>query len=419
MHPTPSTPEHPTMAALGLEKPLPPGTTAAQQATAREVQDAAALTWLAVAQLQPAPQSIWQGILSEITPPTAAPVRRPWQLPITCGGWAAAAALALAWWGQSRPPAPRPASSPFHEQATRPNPIHNRGNPSAAPPRPAGPEDSRLREELLELRQRLAAATQQPEIPGVQRPAIIELHTPGQGGGHVSTPAAAARIQQLVTRALQRDLILRDDANNGSDIVLERGWPSSQWLAPDGGQTIRHLSFPADRWEELGLWKSPALFYDPATSLTWTPAPDGLGYLGSVSPNPPDPAAFTKPRPKAELQPLLAESSPPSQPSGYLVSEPGSPDATLLLTGLPPVPDGGQQYVLASNADGISQRYQIAGAGLSIPNAVGNLSLAGSSSTEPLTLSSLSMSGQFTNFQVLQIIPGHSTPTLILTNSAP
>ena len=416
MHPDPITPENPTLSALGLEKPLPPNAPSEQQAAAREVHDAVALTWLAVSDLQPAPESIWRGIQSQITPAIGHnPTRRRWQIPITYSGWAAAAALALGWWLQDTPPATTREPNAVTNLNTKPSQPAITEIPNATPTDPRNPENSKLREELLQLRQRLASVSSQPDIPGLHRPAIVELRAPDGDANPASPGDAAARLQQLVTRALQRDLILRD-AGDASAIVLERGWPTANWQLSESGQTIRHLSFPADRWEELGLWKSPDSFYDPATSLTWAPAPDGLGYLGSVTPVPADATTFTKPRPKAEIQAAPAKPKMPSRPSGYLVSEPGSGDATLLLSDLPPVPEGGQQFVIASNANGRTQQYQIAGNSTTGYTSLSNTSTNTAFSVDSLTLSSLSLSGNFTNFQVVQTGPDRSTPTVLLTS---
>ena len=110
----------------------------------------------------------------------------------------------------------------------------------------------------------------------------------------------------------------------------------------------------------------------------------------------------------------------PAKPSGYLVSEPGSADATLLLSDLPPVPEGGQQFVIASNADGITQQYQIAGNGMAVGNSfIRPTSINAAVSIDSLTLSSLSLSGGFTNFKVVQTAVDRSTPTVILTSGQP
>lgn len=58
--------EHATLAALGLDKSLPPGAGTELRDDVREVQDTAAMTWLALTDLQPAPDAIWQGVRSEL-----------------------------------------------------------------------------------------------------------------------------------------------------------------------------------------------------------------------------------------------------------------------------------------------------------------------------------------------------------------
>ncbi len=416
MNPDSITPETPTLAALGLGPALPASAPADDAATVREVQDAAALTWLAVAELQPAPELIWQGIQSRITPALAPPPKpRRWQPLVTWGGWAAAALLALGWWQQA---APVRGTIPAEPENPSANPSLAITKPAApAPPVQTVSAEPALREELLQLRQRLAEATQPTEAaPGTHRPAILELRTPGNATA--ASPAESnARLQQLVTRALQRDLLL-GNAQDGSSIVLERGWPTAGWLAADSGQSIRHLSFPADRWEELGLWKATGQFFDPASSLTWTPAPDGLGYIGRVTPVPPDPSLYQVPAERllTSQPPAPVESQP--TPSGYLVSEPGTRDATLLLSNLPEVPPGSEQVVIATAADGSLQQYQIAANGtLSLGNAVlpGTWPLSDS-----ITLSSFSVADGTHNFSVIQRAIGTTTGgTVILSGGQP
>ena len=425
MSPDPHPSETSTLAALGHAPPLPPEASAAQRANVQEVQTTAALTWLAMTDLQPAPASIWQGVHAAITPASVAatlPQRPSRSWPITYSGWAAAAALALGWWSQN--PAPPPPSTatlsppPFLSRQPAPSP------PSASASNAPSDENLTLRAELELLRQRLASAAATDAPPGVHRPAILELRAPHQTSPTRSPRESAARLQQLVTHALQRDLILQA-GNDPSAIVLERGWPTAPWIPSDSGQTIRHLNFPADRWEELGLWKAPDVFYDPASLLTWSPAPDGLGYLGRVTASAPDPAGFALPRPKQEQPAPLAEIKTENAPAGYLVSDPNSTDATLLLTDLPPVPEGGSHVIVASNDAGQTTQYQVSSertdwihGDASTPSSLGSVSNSfSSSSVDSMTLSSLNLSGHFTQFNVLEFAPGRSIPRVILTSS--
>lgn len=434
----PHSPESITLAALGMSSP-PPAPPAAGPAAAavhreiREVQDTAALAWLALSDLQAAPDSIWQGIEQRLeltapaSPAASLPASPPAQkLPRTAAwsGWAAAAALALGWWLQESAPGPQ---SFHHPEAFAMRPVATPIIPEASTsPRPADsapalPEQEGMRQELLLLRKRLAAATpaspaqgDAATAPGMLRPAILELRTPGTPADSGGDSGSSTRLQQLVTRALQKDLLLRQPAASAT-VVLEHGWPQAGWIR-ESSETIRHLSFPAGQWQELGLWKGPNQFYDPNTSLSWTPAPDGLGYLGRVSPQPPDPEGYVIPgeasREPVEdpgANPVATASAPPVKPSaspaGYLVSEPNSGDATLLLTGLPPVPPGSAQYVVATSVHGTSQTYLLP---------------VDPSGLQGLTLSSLNLPGNFTSFQVIQSNGTNlQDPTVLLSGGAP
>ncbi len=394
MSPDPNLPEQATLAALGLDKALPSGARVDHQAEVREVQDTAAMTWLALTELQPAPDAVWQGIRAELKfdGNDRVPERQNGLRWFNWGGWAAAALLALAWWLQEPP---QPGTAPVIPSAGAvPETVRNA---SRAPSAPAGSQplqpvhDTALRQELGELRRRLADALSGTDSPGLHRPAILELRVPGSVGAD-APEGAAARLQQLVTQALPRDLMLRQ-ARDTSTLILENGWPKAGWITGESGQTIRHLSFPADQWEELGLWKAPDQFYDPATSLSWAPAPDGLGYLGRVSPSVPDPAGFEMPRPRdAVTESQSKEPAAAPAPTGYLVSDPGTSEATLLLADLPPAAPGTQHMVVATAADGSRQQYQINASDFS----------GEGTRTASLTLSSLSLPGHFTNFSVVQ-----------------
>jgi hypothetical protein len=81
-------------------------------------------------------------------------------------------------------------------------------------------------------------------------------------------------------------------------------------------------------------------------------------------------------------------------PSGYLVSEPGTSEATLLLADLPAAAPGTQHMVVATAADGSRQQYQINASDFSTDGR--------SLGTASLTLSSLSLPGHFTGFSVVQ-----------------
>jgi len=404
-----SLPEKTTLTALGLETTASSAPPPDQLAAHREIQDTLALTWLAVADLQPAPDHIWQGIQAILQPPAspAPPASgRLSRLALTWGGWAAAAALALGWWlhpPRSTPPPPAPtAAAPG--LAYVPSPVRV---PAPAPPELSAPSanpDSALREELTQLRERLAASSRAPEPTGLLRPAILELRAPGTGPGTSSAAESITRLQQLVTRALQRDLLLRNLADPNT-LILESGWPQAGWFASDNGQTIRHLNFPAAQWETLGLWKAPDRYYDPRTFLLWTPAADGLGYIGQISPTTPDPAQFQLPRNLT----FIAESAPRPTPAGYLISETGTDKTTLLLTDLEPPPPGGQQIIVASNANGTTQQYPLQTADL----------MTEGSQPVALSLSSLDLPGGFTSFSLIQTSPTRnntSTNTVILSS---
>ncbi|MDB6071214.1 MAG: hypothetical protein JWL81_2385, partial [Verrucomicrobiales bacterium] len=189
MQPDTPSPEAPTLSALGLGPPLPPGSPAADNAAAREIQDAAALAWLALSDLQPAPESIWDSIQSRISPATAAPVsslpRRFLANPRTA--WSAAAALALGWAAHyfltnsgPGPGTPNNLSIAPSQALQTPSP---RPTLTPSPVRPATVQapsvDAGLRAELIQLRQKLADATHEPSVPGLLRPAILELRSPG------------------------------------------------------------------------------------------------------------------------------------------------------------------------------------------------------------------------------------------------
>ena len=419
MSSSPTPDENSTLAALGLEKPAP--VLPAQQQAQREIQDTVALAWLALSDLQPAPDTIWQNIQSRIQPAPSASVHsgpRRSRL-LAWSGWAAAALVALTWWFA-------PPTSPLPPPVSVTHPVFN-PRPGLAPPSPAvSPQvvsapsatssGQALREELLALRKRISGpAFMDENQPGQHRPVILQLRPPG----HKTTPASharsAAHLQQVLLRALQRDLLLQTPSDPTA-LVLESGWPQSSWIAGQPAQPIRHLNFPAAHWQALGLWKAPDdHYYDPNTTLTWSPAPDGLGYLGTLTPTVPDPGGYQISSPDSPAYPVESPPVPPApepaSPSGYLISEPNTEKATLLLTDIPPSAPGEEQFVIASTANGQTQTYPLQpGDFITTDSQHGSTSLS-------ITLSSLSLTGSFTDFSLIR--ESGTSRSVVLTTGGP
>jgi len=315
-----------TNAAPELDDPLRNGDEASRRALA--------LLWLADSSpLAAAPPDALTAVRARLSLDTPAITRRrPWRI-VAFTGWAAAACLAVLLW-QRQQQAPEVVVQPVvKEQINRPRPAAPDKTSAAESTAPeAGTvqplnDPASLRRQLAEMKESLK--TLQTSPPGTHRPVIRELLPPGAA----ASAAGGDRVFDLLANALESDLTRRSATSNARELIIESGW--ANWTAalpPD--TTFRHRSFPASRWQELGLLKGDGgQFLDPATGWLWSPDSDSTDYTGRVAPADLDRTAFTG---RDEEQ---AVATTAAAPAGWLLT--GVNGETIIsLNNLPSVPAG-------------------------------------------------------------------------------
>ncbi len=321
-------------------------------AEARAARETAADVWLAVSPLRAAPPEILPEILERIPLPTGNVVvhRRPSF--VAAGGWAAAAAVALAWLLSPEPEVSPPSIT---EAPPAGRLAADSENPPPAPgpvrPRTAADRD-RLHDELTRLRRSLADERNLNKA-AENRPRIVELRPPGSP--RANPDEARDRLLAALANALRG--MLEEEANDPAALVIERGWLPQGEARLAADEQVRHRNFPAETWNEYGLLRSEdGRFYDPAALLIWEKDPASTDYLGRRATADDDLAAF---QPEEAPQRQEAEVYVQSTPAGYLVEDPASGDAQLVVSGLPPLPDGGQYVLIGATSQGQPQSYFI------------------------------------------------------------
>lgn len=366
-------------------------------AEARAARETAADVWLAVSPLRAAPPEALPAILRKISPVAAAKPAPRWPL---ATGWAAAAAIALAWWIHHSVEVSKPTPAPDAAAISTPAEGRERIPSMAAPARERQPhaERERLRRELAQLREAI-----QYELGADQpgwSPRITALSAPG--ATPVDPDVSRNRLMAVLTGAL-RGLLEGDDAL----LVIERGWLPQGALELADDEWVRHRNFPQEEWSEHGLLMSgDGRFYDPAQGLLWTADTASTDFIGRrVRAEDGDLAEFQRDverpaEPTVEPQRFVEKA-----PSGFLIEDPSTGDAQLLVEGLRPPPDGSS--------------YQLVGASLSIgpigntfysPNIVFDHS--GSHSLIPLT--NFRAAG-LSSFSLIQVNQFGITEAVIIT----
>lgn len=357
-------------------------------AEVRATRELAADVWLAVAPLRPAPPGVLAGVLEKIQPPTGpqAANRDHWLPWLAGAGWAAAAAVALAWWAW-----PKAGNSPDRSgMAVSAGAATGDPEKTAAPqPGPRAGRDAVLRQEIQRLQARLAGRRSDPAAEAAT-PRVTALHAPG--GARRNPEETRSRVNALLTEALRSALEAeRASSNDPVELVIERGWLSGGLVPSDADGLVRHRNFPEQAWMELGLLRSAAgEYYDPDNGLIWSPDPAGRGFLG----RPPTPAD--------DLAAFAAEAAPDegtgrglavASPEGFLIEDPLAGTSQVLLDQLPPQTADTVTMVAWTTDDGphsANLTTLLASDGL-VPTSTGTMVLA------------LPGSGAVTSFQVLAV----------------
>lgn len=370
-------------------------------AEARAAHETAAEVWLAVAPLRAAPRDVLPEILANLAPTHAPVARRRWTACAIASGWAAAAMIALAWFlrmDSEKSPAAIATDAPPADHAV----PHDRPSSSPAVPAetPARRVDrDRLHDELARLRR--ALALERDGSHATLSPRVMELTPPGSSPA--SDPAAAkARLLAVLANALRGEL--EEHGANQATLVIERGWFPEGELRLADDQSVRHRNFPVEDWDEHALLKSEdGRFYDPASGLMWEKDPASTDFIGRRATADTDLAAFSPPgEPKTPPPPMLTQSSP----AGFLIEDPASGEAHLVVEGLKPLStqelSAGSGYYFVGNSSGDGW--------FSIPvnHSIGSLPGA--------TSLSFSAPGGLTDYAVV-LSDGRGGETVIITSS--
>lgn len=318
-------------------------------AEARAARETAAEVWLAVAPLRAAPAEVLPEILSKIAPAPASSTHRLRTVFAIASGWAAAAVITLAWvlrtGGEESPP-----PSAFDRRPA--DPAMPQGRPSV---RPAIPEAmpvrrtdrDRLHDELAQLRRALAA--ERNSSHAALGPRVMELTAPGSFPA-ADPDATKARLLAVLANALRGSL--EAHAANPATLVIERGWLPDGQLHLADDQWVRHRNFPLETWGEHALLKSDdGRFYDPASGLLWEKDPASTDFIGRRPLPETDLAGFFPAGdPTTPTQPVLTQSAP----AGFLIEDPASGEAQLVVEGLRPLSTdevaGGSSYYFVANS---------------------------------------------------------------------
>ncbi|WP_193214853.1 hypothetical protein [Luteolibacter marinus] len=317
---------------------------------ARDVGECAAEVWLATSPVRAAPADVLASVMKKVE--AEAPLAQknvrffPW---LAASGWVAAA-IAVALW-------PRESASLVAPEVTvpvagdRPTKAFPREPVELDQPRVGGQGPRRRREELQRMQSRLAAMDDQALSVG---PRVLALGVPG----HINPTVSATR--QRVLEILKSALLSTMEAESGAPddpawLVIERGWLPEGLVIPSDG-VIRHRHFPESQWRELALMRSDdGAYYDASREMVWVEDPEGRGYIGRRVVEEDDLSVF---RAGDEVEEELL---PPMriEPEGYLIENPGTNLAEVVIDQVPPPEPGSEQFVVWTDGSGAESMMKV------------------------------------------------------------
>ncbi|HEY1123297.1 MAG TPA: hypothetical protein VGE67_16910 [Haloferula sp.] len=322
----------------------------------RATQEAAADLWLATSPLRAAPPEVLSSLMSKVETRTPLAHRNvkffPW---LAASGWVAAAVTFMLWPSDGQrasavanvtPPVylpPQTQNEVAASSASRKSAIES----PALPDRRVVPNDRRVREDL----QRLQAQMNSLEEDGAfSAPRVMGLHSP-----NVLQPEPEETQRRVVTAladALSSLLELeRGGTGDPARLVLQRGWMPEGFTLSDG-EYIRHLNFPANAAEVYGLMVSgDGVYYDEARDMIWSPDENGRGYLGRRASDNDNLSMFHFPDENA-LAANDRAMAVHTEPEGFVIEDPVSNTARVLIDQVPPPAEGYEQVVIWTDAEG-------------------------------------------------------------------
>ena len=249
-----------------------------------------------------------------------------------------------------------PASHPDGKAADPSSPSHKSPRPNSrafAAESMVVPDRAALQRKLAEL-QRVNDAHFQP-VPGLARTVVMELQAPGaKPTTPIRTPTLSAEVAEIIAAGMDKNrpgdkpplsLSGSDKSRPGDEIIIEKGLPNLSGLTLQPDATLLHQDFPADSWQQ---WEGLHLlndgrFYDELNNILWSPVPGaGRRYSGRT---PEDPILLDEqsaPRDSsAPAHPASpASGAPESQPLIWSIYDESRGEGRLVVSDLPPVPDG-------------------------------------------------------------------------------
>ncbi|MCW1922973.1 hypothetical protein OKA05_10455 [Luteolibacter arcticus] len=374
----------------------------------RAVQEVAADVWLAASPLCAAPPDVLSLLMSKVDARTPLARRHtrffPW---LAASGWVAAAITFLLWPRDGEKASPVATVDPpvFLSQQVRPEVAASPITPLLPPDRRVIPNDRRMREELLRAQAQVASLD---ERGAFDAPRVLGLHSPD------ALLPEPDEMQRRVVGALADALssLLEMESGSAGDparFVLKRGWvPEGLSLAE--GEFIRHLNFPPNAVEEYGLLVSEdGAYFDEEREMIWFPDENGRGYLGRMMTADDNINAFYVPDEKT----LAANSvALRTQPEGYVIEDPASNTAKVLIDQVPPPAAGFEQVVIWTDAEGNEGRLSVENPAVTSTEVKTNEVLAAADNRIPV-LPSMSQEGTCRLFFSLPDINGVKSFSLV------
>jgi hypothetical protein len=214
------------------------------------------------------------------------------------------------------------------------------------------PNDRRIREELLRLQAQVNSFVEEGVLSA---PRVLGLHSPNalQPEPEETQRRVVAALADALSSLLELE---RGAAGDPARMVLQRGWLPEGFTLSEG-EYIRHLNFPAYAAADYGLMVSEdGTYYDETREMIWAPDENGRGFLGRRATGEDDPNAFHVPDNNALV---VNEAAVSTEPEGFVIEDPQSNTAQVLIDQVPPPAAGCEQVVEWVDAAGNEGRIPV------------------------------------------------------------
>jgi hypothetical protein len=328
----------------------------------RATQEAAADVWLATSPLRAAPPEVLSSLMSKVEVRTPLAHRNakffPW---LAASGWVAASIAFLLWPRDGEkasavatvtPPVYLPPHA--HRAEVGAVPAEEAVLPDL-PDRRVVSADRRMREELLRLQAEVNSMVEQGALSA---PRVLGLRSPN---ALLQEPEETQnRVISALADALGTLLELEGGATGDpARLVLQRGWLPEGFI-PSEGEYIRHLNFPASAAEDYGLMVSEdGAYYDQEREMIWSRDENGRGYLGRRATNEDNLGAYHVPDDETLAANKAMAVAMRAEPEGFLIEDPESNSAKVLIDQVPPPAAGYEQMIVWTDVAGNETRIPV------------------------------------------------------------